>query len=275
MGAKDNEFSRFRWYFFMTDTISHLNIVKADASTIDEADVARFNALAETWWDADGPFKPLHKFNPARLNVIRDWICGHFGRNPGLPQPFAGLSLVDIGCGGGLVAEPMARLGADVLGLDAGEKNIGAAKAHKAAMAQTLALDYRVMTAEALAETGRQFDVVLTLEVVEHVADIDLFLKSAGQMVKPGGILIAATLNRTLKAFALAIVGAEYVLGWLPRGTHDWKKFVTPAELDGFLTSASLIPFDRAGFTYNPLFDRWRVTKDTDVNYMMIARKPV
>ena len=169
----------------------------------------------------------------------------------------------------------MARLGADVLGLDAGEKNIGAAKAHKAAMAQTLSLDYRVMTAEALAETGRQFDVVLTLEVVEHVADIDLFLKSAGQMVKPGGILIAATLNRTLKAFALAIVGAEYVLGWLPRGTHDWKKFVTPAELDGFLTSASLTPFDRAGFTYNPLFDRWRVTKDTDVNYMMIARKPV
>ena len=259
----------------MTDTISHLNIVKTDISTIDEADVARFNALAATWWDADGPFKPLHKFNPARLNVIRDWICNHFGRNPKSAQPFAGLTLVDIGCGGGLVAEPMARLGADVLGLDAGEKNIGAAKAHRAAMAQSLLLDYRVMTAEALAETGRQFDVVLTLEVVEHVADIDLFLKSAALMVKPGGILIAATLNRTLKAFALAIVGAEYVLGWLPRGTHDWKKFVTPGELERFLIHAGLTPSDQAGFTYNPLADRWRVTKDLDVNYMMSAQKPV
>jgi 2-polyprenyl-6-hydroxyphenyl methylase/3-demethylubiquinone-9 3-methyltransferase len=168
----------------------------------------------------------------------------------------------------------MARLGADVLGLDAGEKNIGAAKAHRAAMAQSLLLDYRVMTAEALAETGRQFDVVLTLEVVEHVADIDLFLKSAAKMVKPGGILIAATLNRTFKAFALAIVGAEYVLGWLPRGTHDWKKFVTPAELKRVLTDAGLAPSDQAGFTYNPLVDRWRVTQDTDVNYMMIAQKP-
>jgi 2-polyprenyl-6-hydroxyphenyl methylase/3-demethylubiquinone-9 3-methyltransferase len=259
----------------MTDTISHLNIVKADLSTIDEADVARFNALAETWWDADGPFKPLHKFNPARLNVIRDWICNHFDRNPNSAQPFAGLSLVDIGCGGGLVAEPMARLGADVLGLDAGEKNIGAAKAHRAAMAQSLSLDYRVMTAEALAETGRQFDVVLTLEVVEHVADIDLFLKSAAQMVKPGGMLIAATLNRTVKAFALAIVGAEYVLGWLPRGTHDWKKFVTPVELERHLADAGLKPCDQAGFTYNPLFDRWRVSKDMDVNYMVLAKKPL
>jgi 2-polyprenyl-6-hydroxyphenyl methylase/3-demethylubiquinone-9 3-methyltransferase len=243
-------------------------------STIDPADIARFSALAATWWDPLGPFKPLHKFNPARLAVIRAWITGHFGRESMDIAPFAGLSAVDIGCGGGLVAEPMARLGARVLGIDAGPKNIGTARAHQAALAEELDLSYRAISVEALADEGLQFDIVLTLEVVEHVADLGQFLKSAGRLVAPGGILIAATLNRTLKAFGLAIVGAEYVLGWLPRGTHDWSKFVTPQELEAELESAGLDPGIRAGFSFNPLTDRWRSSQDLSVNYMMAATKP-
>lgn len=239
------------------------------AASVDPAEIERFSAMAAEWWDPQGKFRPLHKFNPVRLGFIRDRIAAHFGRDVTVDAPLSGLRLLDIGCGGGLVAEPMARLGADVLGADAAERNIGVARAHAADSGLTI--DYRCASAEALAAAGEHFDVVLTLEVVEHVADLNGFLSSCGQMVKPGGLLIAATLNRTLKAYALAIVGAEYILGWLPRGTHDWKKFVQPHELAQGLRRAGLTMQDVTGVSYDPLADRWSISGDTDVNYMMVA----
>lgn len=241
------------------------------ASTIDEADVARFSAMAAEWWDEQGKFKPLHKFNPVRLAYIREQALARFGRDAKARRPFEGLSLLDIGCGGGLLSEPMARLGFVVTGADASEKNIGTASAHAAE--QGLAIDYRATTAEALATDGAAFDVILNMEVVEHVADLTLFLKSCAAMLRPGGMMVVATLNRTLKAWALAIVGAEYVLRWLPRGTHDWKKFVTPAELRSGLTEAGLAVSDLTGVAYNPLSDIWRRSSDTGVNYLMLAVK--
>jgi 2-polyprenyl-6-hydroxyphenyl methylase/3-demethylubiquinone-9 3-methyltransferase len=198
------------------------------APTVDEAELARFAALAGEWWDPRGKMAPLHKFNPVRLGYIRDAACRRFGRDSKRLDALKGLRILDIGCGGGILSEPLARIGADVVGADPAATNIEAARLHAADGG--LAIDYRATTAEALAEAGERFDIVLAMEVVEHVADVNLFVKLTGAMVKPGGMMIAATLNRTLKSFALAIVGAEYVLRWLPRGTHTWDKFVTPNE---------------------------------------------
>ncbi|MCT8971481.1 bifunctional 2-polyprenyl-6-hydroxyphenol methylase/3-demethylubiquinol 3-O-methyltransferase UbiG [Microbaculum marinisediminis] len=244
----------------------------ATATTIDEAEVAHFSALAAEWWNPTGKFGVLHKFNPVRLDYIRDHVTAHFGRDSWSDKSFEGLRILDIGCGGGLLCEPMARLGADVVGVDPAEKNIGTARVH--AQGSGLAIDYRATTAEALADAGETFDVVLNMEVVEHVADIDLFLGACATMVKPGGLMFIATINRTLKAFALAIVGAEYVLGWVPRGTHQWDKFVTPQELEEALGHHGMSVLDRAGAVYSPLTDEWRRSaRDLDVNYMLVAEK--
>ena len=241
-------------------------------STTDPAEIAKFERMAAEWWNPDGNFKPLHKFNPARLAIIRDGIAGHFGRDAKAAQPFAGLRTLDIGCGGGLVAEPLARLGAAVVGADPAPTNIAVARLH--AEASGLSIDYRATTAEALAEAGESFDAVLALEVVEHVPDLRAFIAACARLTRPGGLVIVATINRTAKAFALAIVGAEYVLGWLPRGTHDYSKLVRPAELEAALAAAGLAIAGRTGLTYNPLSDRWKPSPDTDVNYMITALKP-
>ena len=240
-------------------------------STIDAGEVERFSALAAEWWNPNGKFRPLHKFNPVRLAYIRDQIATRFGRDPRAAQPFEGLRILDIGCGGGLLCEPMARLGAEVVGADASSTNIEVAKLHAAEAGVTVY--YRATTAEDLAAAGEKFDVVLNMEVVEHVVDIDLFVGKCGEMVKPGGIMFVATINRTLKALGLAIIGAEYVLRWLPRGTHKFGKLVRPEELERALTGAGLAVTDRSGVIYNPLADRWQRSKDMDVNYMVLAEK--
>jgi 2-polyprenyl-6-hydroxyphenyl methylase / 3-demethylubiquinone-9 3-methyltransferase len=243
----------------------------AAVDTVDPAEVAKFERMAAEWWDADGKFRPLHKLNPARLSFVRDAIAEHFGRDAKAAKPLAGLSVLDIGCGGGLLTEPMARLGAEVVGADPSHANIEAARRHAEQM--RLAIDYRDTTAEALAAAHEAFDVVLALEVVEHVADVEAFLHACAALTKPGGLFIVATINRTAKAFALAIVGAEYVLRWLPRGTHDYSKLIRPAELETALGRAGLGVIERSGVTYNPLMDRWSLSSDTDVNYMMAAEK--
>ena len=240
-------------------------------STIDEAEVARFSALAETWWDPRGKMATLHKFNPVRLAYIRDAACKTFERNPKDLGSLKDLRILDIGCGGGILCEPLARLGANVLGADPAEKNIAAAKVH--AEQGGLSIDYRATTAEDLADAGERFDIVLAMEVVEHVADMPLFVSRCAEMVRPGGLMVAATINRTLKSFALAIVGAEYVLRWLPRGTHSWDKFVTPDELEIAMERAGLRTTDERGVIYNLLADRWELSADTDVNYMVLGEK--
>lgn len=240
--------------------------------TVDQAEVDRFSAMADEWWDPDGKFKPLHKFNPSRLAALRREIAGHFGRDAKAAGALEGLRLLDIGCGGGLIAEPMARLGARVTGIDPSPVNVEVAKIHAAQ--SDLAIDYRASTAEDLHAGSERFDVVLALEVVEHVADVDAFLTLAAELVTPGGLLVVATLNRTLKAFGLAVVGAEYVLRWLPVGTHDWKKFVKPEEVEAPLQAAGLTLLDRRGLTFNPLLDRWSEGSDVDVNYMVFAARP-
>ena len=236
---------------------------------MDAAEIAGFEALAAQWWDPEGPFRPLHRFNPTRVAFIRDHACAHFGRAPHSSRPLDGLALVDIGTGGGLVAEPMARLGAAVTGIDPSDKNVGIARAHATAMG--LDITYRAVTAEGLAAEGKSFDIVLALEVVEHVADLGAFLTACAALVKPGGIFIAATLNRTARAYALAIVGAEYVMGWLPRGTHDWNKFVTPAELTAGLQESGMRVTSISGIVLNPLTLTWRIGTDTGVNYVVCA----
>lgn len=241
------------------------------ASSIDRDEVARFEAIAATWWDEAGPMRVLHRFNPVRLGYIRDEACRHFGREARAPFPLAGLSVVDVGCGGGVLSEPLARLGAEVTGLDPAPTNVAVARAH--AEAEGVTVDYREQTIEALVGEGARFDVVLAMEVVEHVADRDAFLRSACAAVKPGGLLFAATINRTLRSFALAIVGAEYVLGWLPRGTHDWDKFVRPGELSAGIAAAGLEVTDTTGVVYNPVHDRWSQARDTGVNYMVCATR--
>jgi 2-polyprenyl-6-hydroxyphenyl methylase/3-demethylubiquinone-9 3-methyltransferase len=241
------------------------------ASTIDDAEVARFSALAGEWWDPRGKMAVLHKFNPVRLAYIRDAACKRFGRSAKQLDSLKDLRILDIGCGGGILCEPMARLGASVLGADPAEKNIAVAKLHAAQSG--LAIDYRVTTAEALADAGERFDIVLAMEVVEHVADVKLFVRRCAEMVKPGGLMIAATINRTMKSFALAIVGAEYVLRWLPRGTHQWDRFVTPDELEIAMELGGLTSTDERGVIYNLLADRWELSTDTDVNYMVLAEK--
>jgi 2-polyprenyl-6-hydroxyphenyl methylase / 3-demethylubiquinone-9 3-methyltransferase len=240
-------------------------------ATVDAAEVARFSRLAGEWWDPRGKMAVLHTFNPIRLAYIRDAACWQFGRDASRPPCLEGLRVLDIGCGGGLLCEPLARLGASMVGADPSSNNIEAAKLH--AGRSGLAIDYRVTAAEALAAAGERFDVVLAMEVVEHVADVGLFVRSCAGMVRPGGLMIAATLNRTLKSFTLAIVGAEYVLRWLPRGTHRWDKFLTPDELEACMRAAGLEVKDETGVVYNPLTDAWRLSSDMDVNYMLTAAK--
>jgi 2-polyprenyl-6-hydroxyphenyl methylase/3-demethylubiquinone-9 3-methyltransferase len=243
----------------------------AEPSTVDPAEVARFAAMAANWWDPQGECRPLHRLNPTRLGYIRERLAGHFGRDATVRQPFAGLSLIDIGCGGGLVCEPMARLGFAVTGVDAAAENIAVARNH--AEAQGLAIGYRADTAEALVEAGGLFDAVLALEVVEHVAAPEAFLASIGRLVRPGGAVVLSTLNRTAKAYALGIVGAEYVLRWVPRGTHSWSKFVKPSELAAGARRAGLEVRDLAGLLYDPLRDRWSIGRDLDVNYRLFATR--
>jgi 2-polyprenyl-6-hydroxyphenyl methylase/3-demethylubiquinone-9 3-methyltransferase len=241
-------------------------------STVDEREVARFAALAAEWWDPRGRMGMLHKLNPTRLAYIRDAACRHFDRDPKARRCLAGLRVLDIGCGAGILCEPLCRLGASVVGADPAEANIAAARLH--AEAGGLAIDYRATTAEALAAAGERFDLVLAMEVVEHVADLAAFVRCCAGMVAPGGLMVTATLNRTLKSFALAIVGAEYVLRWLPRGTHRWDRFVTPNELAAVLERNGLRVIDERGVAYNILLDGWQLSDDLDVNYMVSAERP-
>lgn len=248
----------------------------AAAPTIDPAEVERFQRIASEWWDAMGKFRPLHQLSPARLAFVRNELVRHFGLKGASLKPLTGLSVLDVGCGGGLVSEPLARMGATVLGLDPGRENVEAACTHAAAEIGSgrLPLTYRIGTVEELAAEGLQFDAVVCLEVVEHVPDVGAFLKTSARLVRPGGAMILSTINRNLKSYALAIVAAEYVLGWLPRGTHQWERFVTPDELAQHLAAAGLTPPTFKGLSYDPLRDTWSLSDDTDVNYLAVAGKP-
>lgn len=247
--------------------------MQAPQSTVDPAEVAKFEAMAAEWWDPNGKFKPLHMLNPCRLDYITAQIAGEFGRDLTSQRPFDGLRLLDIGCGGGLLSEPMARLGATVVGADAAEGNLPVARIH--AEQSGLEIDYRHTTAEALAEAGEQFDVVLNMEVVEHVADPLSYLTATRQLLKPGGLEICSTINRNPKSYAVAIFGAEVVMRWLPRGTHEWSKFITPDELFDLLRNAGLKPVDRKGFVFNPITWNWSISeRDLSVNYVTASVKP-
>lgn len=241
-------------------------------TTIDPAEVAKFEAMAAEWWDPTGKFRPLHLMNPCRLDYITSQIAAEFGRDMRKPQPFAGLRLLDIGCGGGLLSEPMVRLGADVVGADAAPRNIPVAQVH--AEQAGLTIDYRNTTAEDLAAKGERFDVVLNMEVVEHVSDPLAYLTACKDLLKPGGIMLCSTLNRTPKSFLMAIVGAEWVMRWLPKGTHDWAKFITPEELYSLITRAGLEPLDRKGMIFNPVSWGWSLSpRDLSVNYVTTSRR--
>jgi len=242
------------------------------SATLDKSEVKRFAALAQEWWDPKGKFAPLHAMNPARLTYIRDRICAHAARDPRSPLSLQGISIADIGCGGGLLCEPLARLGARVTGLDPAEETIRAARAH--AQAQGLDITYRAERAERLVELNEKFDVVLTMEVIEHVPDVPTFIAMVAKLVSPSGLIILSTLNRTFKSYALAIIGAEFVLRWLPTGTHQWDRFVTPGELSAAVKNARLEEKDRRGIIFSPLRGEWLLSGDTDVNYVMTARKP-
>ena len=236
-------------------------------NTIDPAEVAKFEAMAAEWWDPAGKFKPLHLMNPIRLDYITRQIAAEFGRDLTKPAPFTGLRLLDIGCGGGLLSEPMARLGAMVVGADAAARNIPVARLH--AETQGLAIDYRHTTAEAMAEAGEAFDIILNMEVIEHVADPQGFVTTCRSLLKPGGLMVCSTLNRNAKSFMAAIIGAEWVMRWLPKGTHDWAKFITPDELFAFIRAAGLDPVDRKGFVFNPISWQWSISdRDLAVNYV-------
>ena len=245
---------------------------KARSASVDAAEVERFSRHAGDWWNPRGPMAALHKFNPVRLAFIRDQAAACFGRDPKKLDCLKGLRMLDIGCGGGILSEPLARLGAGMVGADPSEENIAAAAAH--ADDAGVAIDYRATTAEDLSAAAERFDVVLAMEVIEHVADVNAFIELCAEMVKPGGLMIAATLNRTLKSFAFAIVGAEYVLRWLPRGTHQWDKFVRPEELESAIERNGLQVIGERGVVYNPFADRWQLSSDTDVNYMLVAQRP-
>ena len=243
-----------------------------EAPSVDPAEIDKFRAMAADWWSPTGKFAPLHKFNPVRLGFIRDRAVSHFGLNEASRAPLKGLRVLDIGCGGGLVAEPLARLGACVTGIDAGDSNIKAAMIHAEALG--VPVDYRTGTIEGLIAAGEApYDIILNLEVVEHVADKARFLADCASLVKPAGLMLVATLNRTAKAFALAIVGAEHVLRWLPVGTHDWSKFVTPEEARAAMVGAGLDVEPAIGVSYSPLTDRWSISADTSVNYMLVASR--
>lgn len=238
--------------------------------SIDPAEVEKFSLLAAEWWNPAGNFALLHRFNPLRIEYIREQVTARYARDPYQRLPFSGLRFLDIGCGGGLLSEPMCRLGAAVLGADPSEQNIKTAVVH--ARAQSLAIDYRVTTAEQLAHR-ELFDVILAMEVVEHVKDPATFVVTCATMLKPRGLMFVATLNRTLKSFSLAIIGAEYILGWLPRGTHQWEKFITPDELRQSLVAAGLKAIETIGISYNPLTGSWARSRDMDVNYVALAQR--
>ncbi|MGY3438508.1 MULTISPECIES: bifunctional 2-polyprenyl-6-hydroxyphenol methylase/3-demethylubiquinol 3-O-methyltransferase UbiG [unclassified Marinovum] len=242
-------------------------------TTVDPSEISKFEAMAAEWWDPNGKFKPLHMLNPCRLDYITSQIAAEFDRDLSVARPFEGLRLLDIGCGGGLLCEPMARLGATVVGADAAAGNIPVAQLH--AQQQGLTIDYRHVTAEAMVEQGEQFDVVLNMEVVEHVADPLAYLTACQRLLKPGGLQVCSTLNRNPKSFAMAIVGAEWVMRWLPKGTHDWSKFITPDELFDLLTRAGMTPVDRKGFVFNPIAWTWSLSpRDLSVNYVTTSLKP-
>jgi len=242
-------------------------------NTIDPQEIDKFSAMAAEWWDPQGKFKPLHMLNPTRLDYICAQIAAEFDRDLSDAAPFSGLRILDIGCGGGLLAEPMARLGADVMGADAAERNIPVAQIH--AQEQGLEIDYRCITAEALADAGERFDIVLNMEVVEHVADPQGYLTACQTLLNPGGLMICSTINRNAKSFAMAIVGAEWVMRWLPKGTHDWARFITPDELYALLRGAGMVPVDRKGFVFNPVAWTWRLSdRDLSVNYVTASTKP-
>ena len=242
------------------------------AQTVDPTEVAKFEAMAAEWWNPAGKFKPLHMLNPCRLNYITAQIASEFGRDLATTQPFAGLRILDIGCGGGLLSEPMARLGADVVGADPAQRNIPVAQLH--AVQSGLTIDYRLATAEELAAKGERFDVVLNMEVVEHVPNPQSFLTACQTLLKPGGLMICSTLNRNAKSFGMAIIGAEWVMRWLPKGTHDWKKFITPDELFDLIRRAGLDPVDRKGMVFNPIAWSWSLSsRDLTVNYVTTSVK--
>ncbi len=240
-------------------------------ATVDPEEIERFAAQADSWWDPEGGFRPLHRLNPTRLGFIRQHLVAHFGRSATSLRPFDGLTLLDIGCGGGLIAEPMARLGFAVTGIDAAAEAIAVARAH--AEGAGLSIDYRTASAESVADRGRRFDVVLALEIIEHVADPAVLLGCIGVLVKQGGAFIGATLNRTARSFAMAIIGAEYLLGWLPRGTHDWRKFMRPSEFVLGLRRNGLHPTDLAGISYDLVRGEWSLSRDLDVNFMVMAKR--
>jgi 2-polyprenyl-6-hydroxyphenyl methylase/3-demethylubiquinone-9 3-methyltransferase len=238
---------------------------------VDQREVERFGAIAGEWWDPKGKFAPLHRINPARLAFIRDYVLLRTGRDGRTPKPFAGLDMLDIGCGGGLISEPLCRLGGTVTGLDPSPETIGAARGHAAS--QGLAVTYHCGTAEELAAVGTRFDVVTALEVLEHVPDVEAFLRTCATLVKPGGLLLVSTLNRTARSYALGIVAAEYMLGWLPKGTHDWRRFIEPGELRASLTAVGFADFAEKGISYDAVHGTWRLSDDTGVNYLMAARR--
>lgn len=240
----------------------------AKGATVDPDEVEFFAKIADSWWDPKGPFKPLHILNPARIGFIRQEVEQHFGLEANMVKPFEGLRLLDIGCGGGLLSEPMCRLGADVVAVDASEKNIKTASLH--AEQSGLEIDFRNDTAEALAEAGEQFDIIVNMEVIEHVADVDIYLAACRKLLKPGGIMLLSTINRTAKAYLFAIVGAEHILRWLPVGAHDWNKFITPKELAAFSEKAGFAPKAPTGFVFNPFMQKWSLSdRDVAVNYAM------
>ena len=244
----------------------------AGPTTIDPAETARFGAIAAEVWDPRGKFRPLHQLNPARLQFLRDRLTEHFGRDRFAGRPLEGLRIVDVGCGGGILTEPLARLGATVVGIDAAAENIAVAAAHAAEGG--LNIDYRCTTAEDLAAAGERFDAVIAMEIVEHVSDVGLFLGATAALTRPGGAFAIATLNRTVKSLLMAKIGAEYVLRWLPAGTHDWRRFLRPSEIAAHLRRSGLIVRDATGVVYSPLTDEWTLSRDLDVNYMMFAAKP-
>lgn len=242
-------------------------------TSIDPDEIAKFEAMAAEWWDPKGKFKPLHMMNPVRLDYVTDQIAAEFSRDRRALRPFEGLRILDIGCGGGLIAEPMARLGASVTGADAAEGNIAVARLH--AQQQGLEIDYRAAAAETLLAEGEAFDVVLALEIVEHVADPAAFIRSCRDLLRPGGLAVVSTLNRTARSFGAAIVGAEWIMRWLPRGTHEWNRFITPDELAAMAEGAGLQVVDRRGMVFNPLSWRWSLSsRDLSVNYALSARRP-
>ena len=252
---------------------------QADRGSVDAAEIARFDRLAADWWSPAGPMRPLHRMNPVRIAWLCHHIAAHFPpadgdgppRDPALADALTGLRILDIGCGGGILSESLARLGASVTGLEPSGPNRAVAQTH--AEANGLTIDYRADTAEAMAAAGHVYDVVCSMEVVEHVVDPAAFIATSCAMVRPGGLFFASTLNRTLKSFALAIIGAEYILRWTPQGTHQWEKFITPDELAGYVDAGGLRPFDKTGVVFNPLFGAWRLSGDIDVNYMLAARR--